>query len=117
LAGKVTFYCESCGKKVHHRDNICPHCGKFFSKVKCPVCGMTGTSEQFLQGCPQCGYMAEKPFDLENSEYFETAYIEQIDRSSRKKPMVKPTISLGTLLALVASIGFLVMAFTFWVLQ
>lgn len=117
MAGKVTFYCESCGKKVHHRDSICPHCGRFFSKVKCPVCGMSGTSEQFLQGCPQCGYMAEKPFDLENAAYFETAYIEKGDGSNRPNKQVKGTISVGTLLALVASIGFLVMAIIFWILQ
>lgn len=78
---------------------------------------MSGTSEQFLQGCPQCGYMAEKSYDQDNSDFFETAYIEPINGLVSKKRTDKPAISLGTVLALVATIGFLVTAFTFWMLQ
>jgi predicted nucleic acid-binding Zn-ribbon protein len=36
---------------------MCPHCGKSFDAVKCPVCNYTGMPGEFLQGCPECGYL------------------------------------------------------------
>jgi hypothetical protein len=51
------FFCENCGKEVSARAKICPHCARFFSEVRCPRCGFTGTAERFLGGCPSCGYM------------------------------------------------------------
>ncbi|AHC15294.1 zinc ribbon domain-containing protein [Salinispira pacifica] len=53
---KVHFFCEHCGKEVKARDKVCPHCGKFFSQVRCPECDYQGPAEHFIMGCPQCGY-------------------------------------------------------------
>lgn len=50
------FYCENCRKEVRSDVKVCPHCGRFFSAVRCPSCGFTGESRAFLTGCPSCGY-------------------------------------------------------------
>jgi hypothetical protein len=51
------FFCENCKKEVSVRDKICPHCGKFFSEVRCPKCNFTGAGDLFFSGCPGCGYL------------------------------------------------------------
>ncbi|MFP4483219.1 MAG: double zinc ribbon domain-containing protein [Spirochaetaceae bacterium] len=56
MSNRSRFYCENCGKEVRASAKVCPHCGRFFSAVRCPVCGFTGESRLFLQGCPSCGY-------------------------------------------------------------
>ena len=50
------FFCENCGAEVPQSAKICRHCGRFFSSVRCPQCGLTGTSDKFSKGCPSCGY-------------------------------------------------------------
>lgn len=50
------FFCESCGAEVPANSKFCRHCGRFFSSVRCPVCGLTGSNEKFKNGCPSCGY-------------------------------------------------------------
>ena len=57
------FFCESCGRAVPFNADMCPNCGKTFDAVKCPVCKYTGMPGEFLQGCPQCGYLASEPDD------------------------------------------------------
>lgn len=54
----VKFYCEFCGEEVRANDRICPHCGSFFSQVRCQACGFSGDSRLFLRGCPQCGFQS-----------------------------------------------------------
>lgn len=56
MSKRSRFYCENCGKEVRASAKVCPHCGRFFSAVRCPVCGFTGESRLFIQGCPSCGY-------------------------------------------------------------
>lgn len=58
MAKKQTakFFCENCGSEVPQSARVCKHCGKFFSSVRCPVCGTTGTAAKFTNGCPNCGY-------------------------------------------------------------
>ncbi len=51
------FFCENCGRAVPFDASMCPHCGKSFDAVKCPVCNYTGMPGEFLQGCPECGYL------------------------------------------------------------
>jgi len=51
------FYCENCKKEVSAKDKICPHCGRFFSDVRCPRCNYSGDVDEFSFGCPKCGYM------------------------------------------------------------
>ncbi len=53
---KAKFYCESCGAEVPQNARVCTNCGKFFSSVRCPKCGKTGKTEEFIHGCPKCGY-------------------------------------------------------------
>ena len=50
------FFCENCGAEVPQNARVCRHCGKFFSSVRCPVCGTTGSPSKFANGCPKCGY-------------------------------------------------------------
>ncbi len=50
------FFCENCGTEVRPNAKVCPHCGRFFRAVRCPVCSFTGESMLFLKGCPNCGY-------------------------------------------------------------
>jgi len=52
----VKFFCEFCGSQVRAADRICPHCGSFFSQVRCPACGFQGENKLFLKGCPVCGF-------------------------------------------------------------
>lgn len=54
------FFCENCGAEVPQNARVCRHCGKFFSSVRCPVCGTTGTPGKFTNGCPTCGYAIGK---------------------------------------------------------
>lgn len=53
---QAKFFCESCGAEVKPNARVCTYCGKFFSSVRCPRCGMTGNTEDFKNGCPSCGY-------------------------------------------------------------
>lgn len=53
---KAKFFCESCGVEVNQNARVCTNCGKFFSSVRCPNCGKTGRTEEFIHGCPDCGY-------------------------------------------------------------
>ena len=53
---QAKFYCESCGAEVAQNARFCTNCGKFFSSVRCPKCGKTGKTEDFIHGCPDCGY-------------------------------------------------------------
>ena len=56
----VKFFCEFCGSQVRAADRICPHCGSFFSQVRCPACGFQGENKLFSKGCPVCGFAAAK---------------------------------------------------------
>ncbi len=53
---KAKFFCENCGSEVPENAKVCKTCGKFFISVRCPKCGATGSHEEFLNGCPKCGY-------------------------------------------------------------
>lgn len=53
---EAKFFCESCGSEVPRNSRTCPQCGKFFAAVRCPKCGRTGSNDDFVNGCPTCGY-------------------------------------------------------------
>ena len=63
---KAKFFCESCGAEVNQNARVCTNCGKFFSSVRCPKCALTGKTEEFIHGCPRCGY-AVNPGSSTNS--------------------------------------------------
>jgi ssDNA-binding Zn-finger/Zn-ribbon topoisomerase 1 len=50
------FFCEHCHHEVRPNAKVCPHCGRFFEAVRCPVCNYVGQSGDFIHGCPNCGY-------------------------------------------------------------
>jgi len=53
---QAKFFCENCGAEVAQNARFCGKCGRFFASVRCPVCGKTGSSNAFSNGCPSCGY-------------------------------------------------------------
>lgn len=57
---KAKFFCEHCGYEVPSKAKVCTHCGRFFSSVRCPKCGRDGRAEEFIHGCPDCGYAMKK---------------------------------------------------------
>jgi len=57
---EAKFFCQSCGSEVPRKSKFCPKCGKFFASVLCPNCGHTGKTEDFINGCPECGYAVGK---------------------------------------------------------
>lgn len=59
-SGTPKFFCENCGKEVRKNASFCPHCGKFFASVRCPVCNYTGIASRFGNGCPRCGYALKR---------------------------------------------------------
>jgi predicted amidophosphoribosyltransferase len=50
------YFCENCGAEVKRDAKVCPECGRFFASVKCPQCGHIGQVDEFVSGCPVCGY-------------------------------------------------------------
>jgi len=54
---KMKFYCESCGARIKLTDKVCPKCGINFEGIKCARCGYEGSEEEFINGCPECGYL------------------------------------------------------------
>lgn len=82
----MKFFCENCGGRVKARDRICPHCGRFFSKVRCPVCSFQGTADRFVMGCPQCGYMG---FSAEGGKSPETP-VNKLNNPSQEEVIDSP---------------------------
>ena len=54
------FFCEHCGAEVRQNARVCKKCGRFFSSVRCPMCGKSGDAPMFNSGCPFCGYAVGK---------------------------------------------------------
>jgi hypothetical protein len=50
------FFCENCHREVKPNARVCPHCGRYFTAVRCPSCGYVGEARDFASGCPNCGY-------------------------------------------------------------
>ncbi len=87
------FFCESCGAEVNKNARFCTNCGKFFSSVRCPNCGVTGSSEEFKNGCPSCGYAVYK----KSGALFQTNNIKYNNKSNKsdKGLFNKRNISIG----------------------
>ncbi len=58
--GKKGFVCQNCGKAVPANTGRCPHCGRFFKGVRCPMCFFIGEADNFIKGCPSCGYLGDE---------------------------------------------------------
>ena len=85
------FFCESCGAEVPADAKFCKKCGKFFSSVRCPVCGTTGSNEKFKDGCPNCGYAVGrkpgvyKPEKNKISKDVKKQFLSEIDKRNPPK--------------------------------
>ena len=63
---KAKFFCENCGAEVPADAHMCKNCGRFFSSVRCPNCGASGSASKFAKGCPVCGYATDSgTFNIE----------------------------------------------------
>lgn len=56
---RARFFCEFCDAEVIGDAIFCSKCGRFFSSVCCPACGLTGEHFLFEHGCPACGYAVD----------------------------------------------------------
>lgn len=65
------FYCENCHREVRPSAKVCPHCGRFFTAVRCPTCSYVGEAREFVRGCPNCGYAADVSAAAEGFETFD----------------------------------------------
>ncbi len=88
---RARFFCENCRNEVRWDAKVCPHCGRFFSSVKCPSCEFVGESRFFVFGCPNCGYAGGEAFVTREGEItpgsdVETYSLETFDiaRQARK---------------------------------
>ncbi|WP_455383445.1 double zinc ribbon domain-containing protein [Salinispira pacifica] len=82
------FYCENCRNEVRWDAKVCPHCGRFFSSVRCPSCEFIGESRLFVWGCPNCGYAGGESFITEgarDSGQIESYSLEEVEGSARRK--------------------------------
>ena len=78
------FFCENCGAEVPQDAKFCRHCGRFFCSVRCPVCGTTGTPDQFKNGCPHCGYAVGTDTASEGKSQLKKSK-KQLSNSSKRK--------------------------------
>ncbi|MFW6252686.1 MAG: zinc ribbon domain-containing protein [bacterium] len=76
------FFCEHCHGEVNSSDKLCPHCGRFFGKVRCPQCGLTGPAERFTAGCPSCGYAGGRIEGRTEHARLEILPLEDVDPDS-----------------------------------
>ncbi|MBN1410498.1 MAG: hypothetical protein JW969_06610 [Spirochaetales bacterium] len=83
--GKTRFLCEFCGREVPYNIEECPFCGKVFTAVKCPVCHKTGTPEQFMNGCPRCGYMTPQAEEFARPEKIKKR--KSVKKRDKRKPL------------------------------
>ena len=107
---EAKFYCESCNKPVDYDAEICPHCGKIFDAVKCPVCKHVGRAESFTNGCPKCGYCAENsnPFPRQKRDFPKGPPMEKERqaKSSLLPPWIYYAIAGGLVLAFLILVFF-----------
>ena len=78
------YFCENCGAEVASKARFCPHCGKFFSAVRCPNCGHTGSVSEFKKGCPVC-HFAISDSEMRGEEKPVKSLGNVISKKSRKK--------------------------------
>ena len=63
------FFCENCGQEVKRNTKVCPHCGRFFASVRCPSCNYMGHTDEFVNGCPSCGFAISSDSNKNTKKY------------------------------------------------
>lgn len=84
---KSRFFCENCHREVKPSAKVCPHCGRFFTAVRCPSCSYVGESADFVNGCPSCGYAAGVPGQ---DAGFETVDLNAVGRPAAREHRKTP---------------------------
>jgi len=112
---KPRFFCEHCKQEVSARDKVCPHCGRFFSEVRCPRCGFTGEGKLFYDGCPNCGYLSSRSKGIPLSggspglEFVDLSQVEKKDSlfsiSSEARDSTSKSPSLWTFLIITITLA------------
>lgn len=107
----VRFFCEFCNKEVRAADKVCPHCGSFFSQVRCQSCAFQGDYRLFVQGCPACGYAAPQTAKGQGAYGFEKVpwTVEELD--GQKKTERKGTPSWVWVLLAILAAGLMVFTY------
>ena len=105
VAKEARFFCENCNKEVENNARFCKYCGKFFVSVRCPECGKVGNHNDFVNGCPRCGY-AQK----QKNELREQIILRRYKRERRLSDALPSWIYIFIILIL---IGFIICIFTY----
>lgn len=117
---QAKFFCESCGSEVPKNSKVCLTCGRFFAAVRCPNCGKTGSSQDFSDGCPQCGYAVDENKKMNNIKQKDSVYKNdnsdsysksRFGRISFRKSLYSPESSLPVWVYIVVISIFFVMVF------
>lgn len=98
------FFCENCGSEVKPTSKVCPHCGAFFTNVRCPRCNYTGKAHEFTRGCPVCGYLGsiEAPRRHEGDGFESTRAKSSRGAKKRERPWwLFPLIMVALVLSFV----------------
>ncbi len=93
------YFCENCGAEVAAKARFCPHCGRFFSAVRCPKCGQMGSVMAFKSGCPRCHY-AMTPEDIYGPDGVPDALKDKKSKQKRKEKKKSKAASKGARSAL-----------------
>jgi len=98
---EAKFFCQCCGSEVPRKSKFCPKCGKFFASVLCPNCGHTGRTEDFVNGCPECGYAVDGSKASDNSkkepDFFNAGNIKNNKKAGKVDKSKKITYKNNTL--------------------
>jgi hypothetical protein len=106
---KQEYFCEYCEKAVPFNARSCPHCGRYFDGVKCPVCFFSGSQELFNDGCPMCGYKPEQEAMFHRENQWVKDYSVQKKEKNGKKGLPEWVYGLAAalLLGIIGAIIFL----------
>jgi uncharacterized membrane protein YvbJ len=100
---KKMFYCDSCGTAVDSTARKCPSCGRYFTAIACPKCSYEGLYNEFEDGCPSCGYLADASEMKAVEQIEETKYI---DRGLPLWLLIFMTLVVGVLIIVIVVTSF-----------
>ena len=106
---EAKFFCESCGSEVPRKSRFCPVCGKFFASVRCPKCGHTGATEDFKNGCPNCGYAVNSNSSLSQNKDLNNSLSDNKSNNKISRNKIKKTTQDGSLPVWIYIISILVL--------
>ena len=102
------FFCENCHKEVRPSAKVCPHCGRFFTAVRCPECSYVVDAHEFVGGGPNCGYTGG---DQNRAGQFETFDLDPQHRPSAPKRGMPGWVWPAGIVILLICFGILVLLY------